>query len=319
MQSDCEIRKSAWRTMWERKWFWKLIGASILLNAASQAVVQINDGILNRLGVMTVSKLQGIAHQHGTMPEFNANAIWQLSSSLLLMFFLSFVMGSVMQYGFNALLLRTTEDDDGNGWMKTAFSGYKMPLELTWLAFRVAVVYAAYGAVGALPAGAFVACLKFGHLTPVEIGIFTAASVSAYIAMICIPFYRYRYLFRIKAEHPDWSASQCMRSCRELTDGYKWRIFSHDCSYWRIMLLALLPLAAVAVVCGLLMLAHGTHAVDAALHSNVILMAFGVLALLPAYLIFIALSVITAMYVSVGQTILYREISRERQTQDKER
>ena len=133
--------------------------------------------------------------------------------------------------------------------------------------------------------------------------------------MICIPFYRYRYLFRIKAERPDWSAGQCMESCRELTDGCKWRIFSHDCSYWRIILLALLPLAVVAVSGGMLILASRMRAVEAAFSAHAVLAAFGVFAFLLAYLLFIALFAITAAYMSVGQTILYREISRRKQTQ----
>ena len=53
MQTNLEIRDEAWRLLWERKWFWKLLGAAILLQVCSQAVVTIVNGIVYRLGVST--------------------------------------------------------------------------------------------------------------------------------------------------------------------------------------------------------------------------------------------------------------------------
>ena len=96
---------------------------------------------------------------------------------------------------------------------------------------RVSVMYAA---LSSFPRG-----------TPIGDQVFAMAAWAAFALAVapvmCGPFYRYRYVFRLKADHPDWTALQCMRGCSELTYGFKWRSFKLDCSYWRTLLLVVLP------------------------------------------------------------------------------
>ena len=151
------------------------------------------------------------------------------------------ILGGIASYGNSRLQLRAA-DDNSESWMKVAFSGFKIPLDLAWLTFRICVVFMIWMILALIPSGV-VAAIFFAIVpkpqTPGElasaVAVVTLAS-AIFIAIYCVPFYMYRYLFRIKADHPDWSAGECMRHCRELVCGSKWRIFVHDCSYWRILL-----------------------------------------------------------------------------------
>lgn len=322
MRDNKTIRDEAWNILWERKWFWKLLGAAILLSVCSQAIVTIVNGIVYRLGVFNIIALQNLMEERMPLPEFTPRLIWELSSSSALYLFFAFILGGITAYGSSRLQLRAVEDNS-ESWMKTAFSGFRIPLELAWLTFQLSLVFVFWLVLALIPAGTSVA-LFFAAVptpqTPVEIALSAAVvtlASSIFIAIYCIPFYKYRYLFRIKADHADWSAGECMRHCRELTYGNKWRIFRHDCSYWRILLGALLPLLAVMAVALMFAATAGEAREGAAMHSAAaaVGMAFGVLAMIAAYLCMLVFGAISVHYIGVGQTILYREISRSKEDQ----
>ncbi len=318
MQSNVEIRNEAWRLLWKRGWFWKLLGAGILLQVCSQAIVTVVNGIVYRLGVFNLTAAMNMMQTRQPLPDLTQRIMWEFSSSTLLYFFFAFILGGITYYGNSVLLLRSAEDR-GEGWLKAAFGGFKMPLELAWLSFRLSLVYFFWSLLAGIPCGAIIAAVVANVPTVSTVaegsicGSAFAICAAIFIAVICIPFYRYRYLFRIKAEHPDWSAGECMKSCRVLTSGNKWRIFKHDCSYWRILLLALLPMLVMVTM--LLLAVAGVSAKPAAGDGQSAVLAvfaiFGVLALIASYLAMIVFGVISVYYIGVGQTIFYREISRE--------
>ena len=322
MQTNSEIRNEAWRLLWERKWFWKLLGAAILLQVCSQVIITIVNGVVYRLGVFNITAMTNMIEERIPLPEFTPRIILELASSTVLIFFLSFILGGIALYGNSRLQLRAVDDND-ESWMKTAFSGFKIPLELAWLTFRVSLVYIFWTVLAFIPAVA-VGALFFTAVptpqTPAElsmsVAVVTLASV-IFIAIYCIPFYKYRYLFRIKADHPDWSAGECMRHCRELVCGSKWRIFVHDCSYWRILLGALLPLLVIMMVVLIAAPILGGGHASAQSHSAaaVVGVVFGVLAMLASYIAVLVFGAISVHYIGVGQTILYREISRSKANQ----
>ena len=322
MQTNLQIRNEAWRLLWERKWFWKLLGATILLSVCTQAIVTVVNGIVYRLGVFNITAMQNLMEKRMPLPEFTPRLIWELSSSTALMLFFCFILGGISAYGNSRLQLRAVEDNS-ESWMKAAFSGFRIPLELAWLSFRFSVVIIFWMFLACVPAIA-VGSIFFAAVpspqTPVELALAVAdvtLAASIFIAIYCIPFYKYRYLFRIKADHPDWSAGECMRHCRELVYGSKWRIFKHDCSYWRILLGALLPLLAVMSVALLLAATAGGAREGAVTHSAAaaVGMVFGVLAIIAAYLCMLVFGAISVHYIGVGQTILYREISQNKEDQ----
>ena len=307
MQTNLEIRNEAWRLLWERKWFWKLLGAAILLQVCSQAVVTIVNGIVYRLGVFNLTAMMNLQEEHMPLPQFTPRLIWEFSSSTALSLFFAFILGGIALYGNSRLQLRAVEDND-ESWMKTAFSGFKIPLELAWLTFRVSLVYIFWMVLALIPAAALVALFFSAVPTP---------QTPAELSMSVAAFYKYRYLFRIKADHPDWSAGECMRHCREIVYGSKWRIFVHDCSYWRILLGALLPLLVIMAVVLLATAILGGRSAGAPTPSAAVAVgaAFGVVAMLAAYLALLVFGAISVHYIGVGQSILYREISRAKKNQ----
>ena len=102
-----------------------------------------------------------------------------------------------------------------------------------------------------------------------------------------------------------------MRHCRELVYGSKWRIFMHDCSYWRILLGALLPMLVIMGMILLTAAVIGSGHGGASSTATVIGAAFGAV----AYLALIVFGAISVHYIGIGQTILYREISRNKENQ----
>jgi len=322
MQTNSEIRNEAWRLLWKRGWFWKLLAASILLSVCAQAAVTVVNGIVYRLGVFNMTAMMNLAQTRKPMPEFTPRLAWEFSSSTLLYLFFVVIMGGIVAYGISVLLIRSTDDND-DGWLGAAFGGFKTPLGLAWLYFRICLVYFFWGVLGAMPGAAVFAWLYEAAPptgTPIAIATCTiafAASAFVFIAVYCIPFYKYRYIFRLKADHPDWTAGKCMRSCRELVYGNKWRIFLHDCSYWRIILLAMIPmLAIVAMVLVAVLVSGGAKPSTGPSTATIVVGLFGTLIGIAAYLAMLALGMISALYIGVGQTIHYREISRERQIQE---
>jgi len=321
MKSNLEIRNEAWSLLWERKWFWKLLGAAILLQVCSQAIVTVVNGIVYRLGVFNLTALMNLRQENMPLPEFTPRIIWEFASSTALSFFFAFILGGIALFGNSRLQLRAVEDNS-ESWMKVAFSGFKIPLELAWLTFRMSLVFMFWMILALVPAVALAALFFTAVPAPqtvvelaAAVAVVTIAS-SLFIAIYCVPFYKYRYLFRIKSENPDWSAGVCMKHCRELVYGSKWRIFKHDCSYWRILLGALLPLLVMMAAMLLVAATIGSGPVaQTRSAATVVGLLFAAVAMIAAYVALLVFGAISVQYIGVGQTILYREISKTRESQ----
>ena len=314
MESNSEIRGRAWLLLWREKWFWKLLGGTVLLNVCAQVISSALNGALHRLGVFGMGALAGAledyAKNRAPLPELTPDLAVQFATSTALVLFFAFIMGGISAYGRSALLLRAA-DGNGAGWLKAAFGGFKMPLGLAWLSFRACLIYTGWSVVAFVPASAVVWLARVASppaalaLPAYALAGTLACGLAA--AVLCVPFYRYRYLFRVKADHPDWGAGRCLRECAALSRGFKWRCFVHDCSYWRALLapllLLLLCVAAVcAVSCARFWCPQGLR--DA-------VVATGALLCVAMYLAVVAMAVVVGFYVGVGQTLLYRDVARE--------
>ncbi len=300
MQRDTDIRLEARRLIWGRNWFWKLLVADFLLQACSQLIVMtVNMAVYSR-GVFNITALMHLKSQNMPLPELTPRIMWEFSSSSLLYLFFALITGGIAVYGHSVLLLRSVEDKQ-EGWLKAAFSGFKTPLELAWLSFRLSLAFLPWTILAAIPCAAIVglanttAYAKSDIVQLAVLGLCTAIC----LAVLSVPFYRYRYLFRLKADHPEWSAGMCMKTCREITKDRKWQIFRHDCLYWRSILAALVCLAvyvADILVAKNLQCENALTGMIAQISNSA----------------FVIMMMITVQYVGVGQTILYREQKSER-------
>lgn len=278
MMAADEIRKIAWTRLWRDGWFLRLLGGTILLSVCVQAIVSVVQGVLTQIGV---------AHLHGylvqlmerlrageriTQSEFLSVATgWEFISASVLVLFFAFLMSGIAQYGYARIRLRCAANN-AEGWLKDAFEGFKRPFELMWLFLRLWLIF-----------------LFWSLVSFVTLGI-----------PILIAFYRYRFAYLVKGDHPDWTVGECLRSCRRMMAGRKWKSFMLDCSYWKPITLALLALLLAVGSMGSVVLLGKSMSVA------LILPLLGVG--LVAYLVAFAALVVVGYYISVGQTLFYNEI-----------
>lgn len=308
MKINAEIRQESWQLLTKGQWIWRLLGASILLSMAARFIYSVVDLLMGSLSCLTINKMWSSFLETGVMPEFSWSDILP---SVFLMVFLTVILNGISSYGNNLLLNRSTENNE-QGFLKAAFEGFKMPLELGWLYFRLYLAYLVWFILASLLVSPLcLGVIKFGEI--LGEGNFLVAAIVLimivaliYITILLVPFYKYRFLFRIKADHPDWSAGECMRYCRKLTNGNKIRSFKLDCAYWRIMtwlLLSALPILVFGMIVEFVLdesIAYGSAIAALCLLSAVVLL-----------FVTMPLSIFASFYIGVGQTILYKELDEE--------
>ena len=327
MNSNSEIREKAWRLLWDGKWFGRLLLGAILLSLCSQFVNSVLNDMLSSLGVFSLSSLAEAMERHlashAPLPEFTSDLLMQLVSSTVLTMFFVFIMSGIVAYGNSVMILRAADEKPEN-WLKAAFGGFRMPLGLASLSFGLFLVYVFWFLVSVVPVAVLGWIVTAAMPSAADSGIvgkavYALAAVAGLMMMVVIcsiPFYRYRYLFRVKADNPDWSARRCLVECAALTDGAKWRCFMHDCSYWKILLAILLLLLVCSVaICGASIPgARQLKLMPADVRMGVAA-ACGVIVLI-SNLAMVGFVVIATLYIGVGQSLLYREIQREKQRHD---
>lgn len=308
MKNNTEIRQESWQLLIKGQWIWKLLGASILLSMATRFIYSLVNAVMGSLNCVTINTVMSEWMNKGVMPEFSWSNILP---SVFLMVFLTVILNGISAYGNNLLLNRSAENNE-QGFLKAAFEGFKMPLELGWLYFRLYLAYLVWFILASLLVSPLVlGVIKLGdalgegnYLVAAIVCIMLIALI--YITILLIPFYKYRFLFRIKADHPDWSASECMKYCRELTNGNKMRSFKLDCAYWRIMTWLLLSALPILVL-GLMI----EFVLDKSSAYGTSIAALGVLLVIVLLFVTMSLSILASFYIGVGQTILYKELDEE--------
>lgn len=261
MKNNAELKALAWKRLWADHWFGRLFGGMILLGVVGYAVQGVLGGILEGFGVMSWPDYLQLLVVHRadatiSVPELTSEFISRATSSTVLTLFISFIMSGIAAYG-SAVILKRCLANDEKGWLGAAFGGFAAPFGMLALFLLLWFIWIGYTLLAsALPALLFVFC--FGSLErmlspgmDLVVGVGAALCLSLAILVLCIPFYRYRFVWLVKVDHPDWGALQCLRSCRELMTGNLMKSFRLDCAYWLpitlLLLLVLVPLAAVAV------------------------------------------------------------------------
>ena len=306
MKGTTELRELAWKRLWAGHWFGRLFGGGLLLSLCGYAVNTVIGGILVRLNVQTwqdyyLARVQNLRDLTTPVPNLTNDFIFQATSSGILSMFIGYIMAGIAAYGSAAILLKCLKNED-NGWLGAAFGGFRDPFGMLWLFVRYILIFAGWGLLAGAPIGLCVTVLvKAGLMTsPVACGCLTSFCLCYALLILSIPFYRYRFLFLVKAEHPDWSAGACIRSCRALMEGHKMESFRLDCAYWKPITLTLLM--SVLMCCGAALIACG--GIFAVLGGSVFLASF--IGLLTTV-------IILSQYISVGQGFLYEELKQQKE------
>ena len=307
MRNNAEFRDLAWKRLWADHWFGRLFGGGLLLSLCGYAANTVIGGVLNRLGVQTwqdyyLARVQNLRDLTTPVPNLTNDFIFRATSSGVFSMFIGYIMAGIAAYGTAAILLKCLKDEE-NGWLGAAFGGFRDPFGMLWLMIRYILIFFGWGLIAGAPIALCVTVLvKAGLMTsPVACGCLTSFCLCYALLILSIPFYRYRFLFLVKAEHPDWSAGACIRSCRDLMEGHKMESFRLDCAYWKPITLTLLM--SILICCGAALIACG--GIFAVLGGSILLVSF--VGLLIAV-------IILAQYISVGQGFLYEDLKADRTT-----
>ena len=282
-----------------------------MLTLCGCAVNTVIGGILGRLGVQdwqdyALAVAMNQRDLTTPVPNLTGDYIFTATSATVFQSFIGYIMTAIASYGVAVILLRCLKNEE-EGWLGAAFDGFKDPFGMLWLFIRIMLIYVGWMLLALLPIGAIAGVCApvvkpMLESAPLQAAILMVIAftlgISLFLAVYCIPFYRYRFLFLVKAEHPDWSAGACIRSCKALMEGHKMESFKLDCSYWKPITLVLLVVLAAMTAVGLAVLFKGNTMLVASL-SLVALFAF-----------FSALvgGVVLGQYIGVGQGFFYQDL-----------
>ena len=312
MRSNVEFRELAWKRLWADHWFGRLFGGGFLLGLCGYAVQVVLSGILRRLSVQSwFEYLQTVAQNRQDLttpiPNLTSDYISQASSSTVLTVFFSFLMAGIASYG-GAVILKKCLANDEKGWLGEAFGGFKYPFGMLWLWVRLWFIWIGWTAVAFFVPGflcgvgyPLVKGLPLVRLSIVA-GLFVTVALCWVIWMYCIPFYRYRFLWLVKAEHPEWGAGECIRACRKLMEDNMLKSFRLDCSYWKPITLMLLPLLVLSLTIWINEFYFGGGRQGLAIIAIVVFLCL---------IAFLPLVLVVPQYISVGQGFLYEELKQE--------
>ena len=265
MKTSKEIRSYAWQTLMRPPWggrvFWALCSVSIATSLAMQAIAK----ILVHYNMTTWFSFLQIWFENyvgqGLLTSVPSRAIAnQMTLATAFFLFFQILFLSIRTFGEQTFLLKAVRRDEDK-WFASAFTGFAQPFNCLGLYLQIMIR------------------LMFWFFLSI-----------LFLPLLFLPIiacYRYQLAWPLKADHPDWSAAQCIRESCRLMKGNKWKAFYLDCSYWRPITLVLL-LLLLLVIGNTLGLATLTK--------------FSSLALWP-------ISIIVAFYYKLGQAEFYREIS----------
>ena len=323
MRSNTEFRNLAWTRLWADHWFGRLFGGGLLLMLSGYAVNVVIGGILVRLGVQDwqdyyVAVAMNRKDLTTPVPNLTSNYIFTATSATVLETFIGYIMAGIAAYGAAVILLRCLRNEE-NGWLGAAFGGFKDPFGMLWLFIRLMLIYIGWTIVAIFPLGV-IAGASFPVVKPMLesepllaatlMAIAFTLGISIFLFIYCIPFYRYRFAYLFKAEHPDWSAGACLRSCKAFMEGHKWESFKLDCSYWKpITLVLLLMMAAMAaIILDVFLLKNGRKELPALIALG------GGMALFAS----IVCGIVLAQYIGVGQGFFYQDLKDGQTTEQNE-
>ena len=277
-----EIRTKAWNLLWNEHYLGKLFFAATALHLLSNLIKGLIEATLSWLGVATLKETLNNFQRDG-LPLLG-DFFMEYSVMVAMIIFFGLLMTGITNYG-TSKILNNTADNDPTNFYNHAFAGFKVPFEALSLQFVLTLISFLIALICALPALVVILSKRWPYLpslldTNSQLSIYAMALLIILILALSIPFYRYRYTFRVKADHPDWTAWKCLRHASFLSSGNIWHIIKLDLSYFKVFLIPLF----------------------------VILIPIGNLSIIICTIIM----TIVTLYNGVGQSILYREISNKK-------
>lgn len=300
MKSSSEIRAEAWRILRKTPWGWRLLGVCLFVGVIASLVMSAIASGLENAGIQTwqdfnLAMLR--ARWSGlelTIPSLRVAAYMTVASAFT--YFIEKIFGGIQLFASHSATLRAVTNEASQDWFLPALEGFKRPFEMFFLMFcwLFRIFWLVY--LGGIVIGVGTGMLTGMHLitTPVLIAVAIVAACLG-IVLIVVGFYRYRFVWYVKVEHPDWGVNKCLNETRRLMEGKKWAAFLLDCSYWRSITLWLAGFLLFAVLFACVQLLESLFVILG------LLMFF-------LFLFLVGFGVYLGLYINFGQAIFFREL-----------
>lgn len=216
------VRDATRRLLWGAKAFYRflaiigifwLIGIVVSNFLATPVLTAAMPSDLAR--ALSEARSSGTFDQEAFIEMFSGTTAVRLLPALLFVMFLNLALSGAYNFAMARSALNIIDNPGATQreMLSGILGGLKSPFTSAWLAFRVFIQIHLWSMLFIIP------------------GIFA--------------FYRYRFVWRIYADHPECSAGDCIRLSKAMIKGHKKLLFRVDCGYWRELLLVVI-LAVVA-------------------------------------------------------------------------
>jgi len=206
MRTNKHRRKMAKKIVLTGGWINRFILVCLLFGVIT-AFVQVQWGrAVSELGIQTwesfmLAKLDMMRSGLDLVVPSRLVARRMMMASAFAMF-VSSILSGITVFGFCSLFLQAAKGVKER-WMGTAMSGFRLPLSVAWLYFRYSLQISLWLMLFVVP------------------GVIAAL--------------RYSQCWFLKAEHPEWSAGQCLSESCRLMDGHKRELLSYILCYWWLL------------------------------------------------------------------------------------
>lgn len=299
MKANREIRAEAWRLLWKGGGIVRLGGAGLVLGIVLFGVTAALAYAYRVLDIATlqdyVAAKQQAASQGLGYTASTDGAMMRMIGASLFQSFIQYLLMGIATYGVMNLCLKTVRGGRGIG---AAFVGFGAPFSTFWLMFGVQIRTAFWLMLALVPASTVLAIGAGGGVASVGAAL---VMVVALLAVITWVIYRYRNVWLLKADHPEWSAGHCIVGSVEMMKGWKMRAVRLDCSYW-LSFLGLVPFAAAGFWAAAKYRLEGLDGFAASDFLIVCLVSASA----------IVYSLVVGWYLMLGHAIFYREQLLER-------
>lgn len=299
MKTSREIRAEAWQLLWKGGGIVRLGGAGLALGIVLFGVTAALAYAYRVLDIATLQDFlaaqQQAASQGLGYTASSDGAMMRMIGASLFQSFIQYLLMGIATYGVMSLCLKTVRGERGIG---SAFVGFGAPFSTFWLMFGVQIRTAFWLMLALLPASTVLAIGSAGGVAAVGAALVMVVTLLAVITWV---IYRYRNVWLLKADHPEWGAGRCIAGSVEMMKGWKMRAVRLDCSYW-LSFLGLVPFAAAGFWAAV---KYRLVGLDGFVASDFLIAGLvGVAA--------IVYSLVVGWYLMLGHAIFYREQLLER-------
>ncbi len=250
MRTTKEIRAAARTALFRTPAGARAMSAMLLLALASSIAALLLMQAFQAFGIETLDLL-ALTEKRRVLALPITTLVFAAFATLFAAFIRA-VFSGIQIFGWSTAALRGVRQEV-QGLMGAAFAGFKVPFGMFALMFGYALrlflallpfvlVFGVLAAVRVI----FYQELEEHIVVSLVLTLFSCLAVLLGFVLMFYVVYRYRFIWFLKVEHPEWRASKCFLESARQMNGLKKKALYLDCSYWKpLTLLILIALLGV--------------------------------------------------------------------------